>query len=426
MNVNLPETKRARLAVTTSSDEASSSQVGLDLNFPLPNEHGPACLVHVYVEHNSFKVNDMVEFIGVLSVDPGLATFDDQDEEPKSVMPTHQVSVEEQAAHYPPPSLVPRIHCLVYHCLSHSNPCIPPVLRKESNTGTNILSELSATRGELVSVLSQVMFGDALAAEYTLLHLISSVYSWSGIMPLGKFALNLSGCLPSQPITQELYKLIEELVPKCYFLSMTLQKMNTLNFMPTKDYSANRLKSSILQLTDGTNFVVDETALEAGQLNGNGVRNVAALSDIISWQKLEYDFNVYKAEFSTNLLLLILSEGKSLLPSDCHVVLKHLKPAQATSSVLSGVSPEIMERMRGYLGVARLASYSLSSEMQRVLQDDFVKSRQEDHTNMTAEDFHLLLLLARLMTLSRGQTTLTEETWYHVKEMEMERRARLT
>ena len=84
-----------------------------------------------------------------------------------------------------------------------------------------------------------------------------------------------------------------------------------------------------------------------------------------------------------------------------------------------------MQQMRAFLGMARLAEYSLSPEMQRVLQDDFVKSRQQNQNNMTAEDFHLLLLLSRLMSLSCGQSSLTSELWSRVKQMEAERRARL-
>lgn len=170
---------------------------------------------------------------------------------------------------------------------------------------------------------------------------------------------------------------------------------------------------------------MDETALEAGQLDGNGVTNVTALGNVISWQKLEYDFNYYKAEFTTNLLVLILSEGKSLLSSDCHVVLRQYNAPQPAGRVLGSISPDTMERMRAFLGVARLAEYSLSSEMQEVLQNDFVKSRQQDHSNMTAEDFHLLLLMSRLMSLSYGQNSLTPEMWNRVKQMEVERRARL-
>lgn len=422
------EAKRARSPQTAGSSNIPSHPQGIDLNFPLPNECGPACLIHVYDQESTFKVNDMVEFIGVLSVDPGLAVFSDHDmvdnvQEPLGPSPEDLITPEEQAVHHPPPSLVPRLHVLASHCLTHSNPCVPSDIKGESSTA--IMQQLAEVRGELMSVLTQVMYGDHLAAEYLLLHLVSSVYNWTGIMPVGKFMLNVSGCPPSESFPQEMHKLVEQLVPKCFFLSMTLDNMNTLNFVPKKDDTANRLKSSVLQLSESTNIVVDETALEAGQLNGNGVKNVTALENVISWQKLEYDFNYYKTEFTTNLLVLILSEGKSLLPSDCHVVLRPHEASETVERVLSTVSSATMERMRAFLGLARLAEYSLTPEMQKVLQDDFVKSRQQDRSNMTAEDFHLLLLLSRFMSLSHGQNTLTSETWTHVKQMELERRARL-
>ena len=369
----------------------------------------------------------MVEFIGILSVDPALAMFTDQcmDDAQDSVIPTPDdlITPEEQAVHHPPPSLVPRLHCLTSRSLTHSNPCVPYNIKREPSM--NLMGQLADVRGELLSLLTKVAYGDALAAEYMLLHLVSSVYNWSGIMPVGKFTLNISGCQPLQSFPQEVYQLVENLVPKCHFLSMTLNNMNTLSFVPKKDYTANRLKSSILQLSESTNLIVDETALEDGQLNENGVKNVTALGNVISWQKLEYDFNFYKAEFTTNLLMMILSEGKSLLPSDCHLALRHCSPPQPAQAVLSSISPDTIQRMRAFLGMARLAEYSLSPKMQQVLQDDFVKSRQQDHNNMTAEDFHLLLLLSRLMSLSYGQNSLTPEMWSHVKQMEAERRARL-
>lgn len=422
------EAKRVRPSETAGSSNVPSYPLDTDLNFPLPNERGPACLVHVYDQESTFKVNDMVEFIGVLSVDPGLAVFMDEDmtegnvQESLGPSPDDLITPEERAVHHPPPSLVPRLHVLTSRHLTHSNPCVPNDIKGESSTA---MQQLADVRGELLSLLTQVMYGDGVAAEYMLLHLVSSVYNWTGIMPVGKFSLNVSGCPPSQSFPQEMHKFVEQLVPKCHFLSMTLNNMNTLNFVPRKDYTANRLKSSVLQLSESTNVIVDETALEAGQLNGNGVKNVTALGNVISWQKLEYDFNYYKAEFTTNLLVLILSEGKSLLPADCHVVLKHHEASKPVERVLSSISPAIIEHMRAFLGVARLAEYSLSSEMQEILQDDFVKSRQQDHNKMTAEDFHLLLLLSRLMALSHGQNTLTSEMWSHVKQMEAERRARL-
>lgn len=51
---------------------------------------------------------------------------------------------------------------------------------------------------------------------------------------------------------------------------MSLENMNKLSFAPKKDYTANRLRSGILQLADQTNITVDEIALEPGQLDVNG------------------------------------------------------------------------------------------------------------------------------------------------------------
>ena len=98
--------------------------------------------------------------------------------------------------------------------------------------------------------------------------------------------------------------------------------MNKWKFSPKKDYSANRLTAGLLQLTDGkmmaegslacdidlhelfpgSHVLVDETALSAGQLNQDGVRNLTALGNVIQWQKLNYDFQFHTAEFHTDLV----------------------------------------------------------------------------------------------------------------------------
>ncbi|KAG8310425.1 hypothetical protein J6590_064453 [Homalodisca vitripennis] len=84
--------------------------------------------------------------------------------------------------------------------------------------------------------------------------------------------------------------------------------------MGLKNYETNRLESGLLQLSDKTHLVIDETMLEPGQLNDRGVRNCRALGSVISNQRLEYDFQFYPVEFNTDIPVLILSEGKSMLP----------------------------------------------------------------------------------------------------------------
>lgn len=58
----------SELAVSPS--QPTSSPHTHHLNFPLPGETGPACLVKLYQGAEDFKLNDAIEVIGILSVDP--------------------------------------------------------------------------------------------------------------------------------------------------------------------------------------------------------------------------------------------------------------------------------------------------------------------------------------------------------------------
>jgi hypothetical protein len=97
---------------------------------------------------------------------------------------------------------------------------------------------------------------------------------------------------------------LRELLDKSVYFPLSLDNLNTTNLVPQKDYTANRLKSGILQLSDGTHLILDETAMLPGQLQDQGVRNVKALSDVIEWQKVQYDFKYHTSEFLCNIVRL--------------------------------------------------------------------------------------------------------------------------
>jgi len=44
-----------------------------------------------------------------------------------------------------------------------------------------------------------------------------------------------------------------------------------------------------------------------------GMANMTALGSVVSWQKLDYDFEFHQQPFHTDIGVLVLSEGKSLL-----------------------------------------------------------------------------------------------------------------
>ena len=54
----------------------------------------------------------------------------------------------------------------------------------------------------------------------------------------------------------------------------------------------------------GTHFILDETLLTAGQLNNNGCLNLQALTNVLTWQKVKYDFQYHIVEISCDLVSL--------------------------------------------------------------------------------------------------------------------------
>lgn len=84
-------------------------------------------------------------------------------------------------------------------------------------------------------------------------------------------------------------------------------------FIFLQDYKSNTLVSGLLQLSQHTHLVVDETELTAGQLDTRGVQNLTALGNVINWQKTDYDFKFHQITQQTNLPVLILSEGRSMV-----------------------------------------------------------------------------------------------------------------
>lgn len=72
----------------------------------------------------------------------------------------------EMNTHNPPASLVPRLHAIK----------ITELTKHEIENAPLIMSKAQAIRGDLHIILSQLLFGDQLAADYLICHLLSSMY----------------------------------------------------------------------------------------------------------------------------------------------------------------------------------------------------------------------------------------------------------
>nr|CAD7432938.1 unnamed protein product [Timema monikensis] len=435
--LTLPDAKR----ICSERRATSSSPQGLQP----PSEEKGATLVmgripddreiEVYDSKEELCLNDVVEVLGFLATEP-------LTEETEGDM----MDVE-SSTHNLPGSLVPRIHCIAIRKITQYNPLLSPM----SQNLDAVFESAKSVHDDLHLVLTQVLLGDTLAADYLLCHLISSVYQRIDMLALGKLSLNIKNIPTCSNYIDKLYDILQLLLPKSRYLPMSLDNLNQHDFVPKKDYSSNRLKSGVLQLSAHTHLVLDETRLLPGQLDSNGVENISSLGTVITQQKVYYNFKFYKVEFNSDIPVLILSEGKSLLPSDAVVTLQPEDDHLVTETFEAArhfLHRALLDKIRVYLTVMMQADFQVPPHMQKVrhvsllvfvhwtivllgilsfviVQENFVEMRKVDN-KMTADDLHMLLVLARLVSLSKGERELCEDSWRQATQMEQKRKQRLT
>ena len=403
-----------------SENEVKSTKVSPvrnSLNFPIPNSQGHGVIVKLYdVEEGALKLNDCVEFIGIVSLDPLLAQNGN-----KNVDEFMQPEIE---AKNPPPSLIPRLHVLKFQKLIHNNPHLG-----QDPASTVCWEEIRRCRDELHALLTPLLLGDSVAAEYMICHLMSQIYTRKDSLCLGKSTLNLFS-VPNN-YAKRLFTILQLLLTKSHHLPLTIENLNSHTFVPKKDYNINRLESGILQLSSGTHLLIDETVMNNGQLNPEGVKNLTAIGQVIKFQSLPYDFGYHNLSFDTDIPCCILSEGRSILPFDFQLLLK--PQVEMTEDTLSNIftqagknlDVEQLNRLRNYLTSAKSMHFELTEEAQNFVQEDFVQQRQNPNADIkTSEDLHSLLVLARLICLSRGEKSLNPSIWNEAKNLEKERKQR--
>ncbi|XP_022900658.2 mini-chromosome maintenance complex-binding protein isoform X1 [Onthophagus taurus] len=386
------------------------------LNLPLPDRGGKVCIVKIYEEEIDIKVNEILDVVGFISLDPRMT----QTSLENSLFDCEETEI---LAHHPPPSLIPRIQVVHWSRTHHVNPLFHTEIDLSMEKATMLCTELKM-------IFTEILFGDSLAGSYLFYHLISTVYLRKNLAVLGKFTLNFSN-IPQSLVSEfgkNLYEIIELLVTHSHYLPMTLDNMNELPFIPKKDVDANRLNSSVLQLAPNTHLILDETQMSPGRLNSSGCQAIAALNRLIKDQEISYDFKVYNVDFCHNIPILIVSEGKSMLPSDYHVI---LQPNNVHVETYSEVFPaakllltqELLNDLRQYLTLSKHKKHELPQDIECLIEEDFVKYRREYDIN--AQDLHQLLDLARLVAFGDGKSTIDKNSWKSACKLEEERWLRI-
>ncbi|XP_029047790.1 mini-chromosome maintenance complex-binding protein [Osmia bicornis bicornis] len=418
-----PIQKKERIPSIQSSEKMDTNEHNLEedcilskeyiLNFPIPIDDGKACIVKTY-EDTSLKLNEIIEVVGFISLDPFLSTIYDGEDE--------TMTKAEMNVHHPPASLVPRLHAI-------------KIIHLHEQTVENapqIMSKAELIKNDLHLVLSQLLFGDHLAADYLICHLLSSVYTRRDYFCLGNYPLNITHfpAMKYTSFTKDLYKFLTLFTEKSHFLEITLDTLNDLALSPKKDYECNRLTSGVLQLSDNTHLVIDETGLTTGQITETGRENYNAIYNLVNFQRVTYDFKFYKMEYDSDIPVLILSEAKSFIPCQNQVVLKIDSESESVYPEINEIAEQYLKNenrltnIRSYLAAVRKTKFEFNEGVTKDIQNDFIQLRQT-YKAVSSDHLHALMILARLLSLSYGSNTLNREYWKEAVRMEMERLSRL-
>lgn len=403
-------------------------------------------LVKFYADDNDCAINDIVEVLGIVSYGRG---GDDGGDEGAA-----------EGEQPPCVARAPRIHVLRHRCLlrhgTHSskggddddaavNPALCASARDEFARSDAALRPLAVHEW-----LRPALQGDALAANYVLLALLASTVGAGadGGQPqrrlVGKLAVQLS--LPvtaprdeARDAGRRVAAAIDALVPRCAYLPLSVAALNRASLVPRMDYDANCLVAGALQLARGTVLVIDETAMDEGQLNETGVANLRALGELARDQVVQYVFPYTQGvRFEVDLPVIVISCGRGLLHDACDVRVP--MPARAAHDEANGHAQpeEAADRVRAAVARMRADAFPrIEDDLARRIEREFVDNRrhrqpqeQEREQTQGSDSLHTPEALERCLNLARmagrahAEPSLTWQRWQWLRALEADRLAR--
>ena len=88
------------------------------------------------------------------------------------------------------------------------------------------------------------------------------------------------------------------------------------------------MEPGLFQMLEGTNVICDETGMEPGKIEKNGLQNIRALAELIEDQKVAYDFQYMHQDFQLSASVLIMSnESRSMFKNALWVPVKSVDDA---------------------------------------------------------------------------------------------------
>ena len=304
------------------------------------------------------------------------------------------------------------------------------LIKKEINDDKKIYRE------KLKNILLKIVKNDKIASEYLLLFLFGQIFSKLGTKNVGAFPLNLIleqklDKNQSDTIYNNILNTYRKICLKILDIKLTTDELNKELYYPRFDTETEILNPGKLQLSDGTFLLIDEINMNEGKLLENGIKNIGSLKNLIDFQLLGYEYPYNRIEISHDLEILVITQkSKSLLSSPFLTLLPIISSEnEAENQTISteGLTENDFKSIFYYLNFIRYDNYFNDKF---IINDDISKSIQNDYIsrnkNFKADNFDLVLKLARFHALSYGRNYMTYEDYEFVAYLENERQNRVS
>ncbi len=112
--------------------------------------------------------------------------------------------------------------------------------------------------------------------------------------------------------------------------------------------------------------MLDETQLQAGKLEASGVKAISSIAYLINNQKVKCDFQFFDVELNVDVPILVLSEGKSMLPSNCHVPMmpqpENIELMKETFEAAKFYLQPKLNSIRRHLTILRIVHFNMNPD----------------------------------------------------------------
>ncbi|OJA18869.1 hypothetical protein AZE42_08571 [Rhizopogon vesiculosus] len=342
--------KTEELAARSDSSSSPCQVPPQSHKFPVPNTPHIGVQVKIYDNEaaQSLKTTDVVTFIGILTSE----------------------SLNSEVGSSP---MVSALHVLCH--------------KVQSTSDGSTTDELATARDDLIKwIADEALGGDEVAAQWLVLELSAKVYNRATpLLPpsitLSRFPVPTSSSSSALPT---LHHVLSDLLPQHLSVPLSLDLLNKEKFSPeSKDED---LHSGYLQVPHGTTLLLTENNVREGKLVEKGVMNIRAVQEVMDAQTLEYSFPFSKFSFPTDIVTIVLCEGrKSAFFQTGIVVPLETQPSLETNLYKTKEqvkSPDAarLAAFRSFIATAKrcFGTIDIAEETSEHIREDFVRQRQED------------------------------------------------